>query len=101
MGKMVRAGAGARIFDKLEPEPELDPHKNGPAPQHCTVPNNTFLKLIYYLNQLKICTAYFLFCRVRLGGEYIGWGVYITLQIHFSHGKWDHQKEPYTDFLPA
>jgi hypothetical protein len=29
MGKMV--GAGAEIFDKLEPEP----HKNGPAPQHC------------------------------------------------------------------
>jgi hypothetical protein len=31
MGKMVRAGAG--IFDKLEPEP----HKNGPAPQHCSL----------------------------------------------------------------
>jgi hypothetical protein len=30
MGKMGRAGAGAGIFDKLEPEP----HKNGPAPQH-------------------------------------------------------------------
>jgi hypothetical protein len=29
LGKMVRAGAG--IFDKLEHEP----HKNGPAPQHC------------------------------------------------------------------
>jgi hypothetical protein len=29
MGKMV----GAEIFDKLEPEP----HKNGPAPQHCTI----------------------------------------------------------------
>jgi hypothetical protein len=28
--KIVRAGVG--IFDKLEPEPE--PHKNGPAPQH-------------------------------------------------------------------
>jgi hypothetical protein len=28
MGKMV--GAGAEIFDKLEPES----HKNGPAPQH-------------------------------------------------------------------
>jgi hypothetical protein len=28
MGKMVGAGAGAEIFDKLEP------HKNGPAPQH-------------------------------------------------------------------
>jgi hypothetical protein len=39
MGKMVKTGAGARIFDKLEPEPELEPelepHKNGPAPQHC------------------------------------------------------------------
>jgi hypothetical protein len=31
MGKMVGAGAGAEIFDKLEPEP----HKIGPAPQHC------------------------------------------------------------------
>jgi hypothetical protein len=30
---MVRAGAG--IFDKLVPEPELEPDKNGPAPQHC------------------------------------------------------------------
>jgi hypothetical protein len=29
MRKMVRSGAG--IFDKQEPEP----HKNGPAPQHC------------------------------------------------------------------
>jgi hypothetical protein len=33
MGKMVGAGAGAEIFDKLEPE--LEPHKNGPALQHC------------------------------------------------------------------
>jgi hypothetical protein len=32
MGKIVRAGAGAAIFDKLEQEPE--PDKNGPAPQH-------------------------------------------------------------------
>jgi hypothetical protein len=31
MGKEVRAGARAGIFDKLEPEP----HKNFPAPQHC------------------------------------------------------------------
>jgi hypothetical protein len=30
MGKMVRAGAGSKISDKLEPEP----HKNGPALQH-------------------------------------------------------------------
>jgi hypothetical protein len=28
----VRAGDGAGIFDKLEPE--LEPDKNGPAPQH-------------------------------------------------------------------
>jgi hypothetical protein len=28
MGKIVRAGAGAGIFDKLEPD------KKGPAPQH-------------------------------------------------------------------
>jgi hypothetical protein len=27
MGKIVRAGAGAAIFDKLEPEPELEPDK--------------------------------------------------------------------------
>jgi hypothetical protein len=27
---MVEAGAGAKIFDKPEPEP----HKNWPAPQH-------------------------------------------------------------------
>jgi hypothetical protein len=32
MGKIVRAGAGAGIFGK--PEPELEPDKNGPAPQH-------------------------------------------------------------------
>jgi hypothetical protein len=32
MGKIVRAGAGAGIFHKLEPE--LEPDKNGPAPQH-------------------------------------------------------------------
>jgi hypothetical protein len=30
MGKMVRAGA--ETLDKLEPE--LEQHKNGPAPQH-------------------------------------------------------------------
>jgi hypothetical protein len=36
MGKNVRAGAGvgAGIFDKLEPEPELEPDKNELAPQH-------------------------------------------------------------------
>jgi hypothetical protein len=40
MGKIIRAGAVAGIFDKLEPEPEpelepeLEPDKNGPAPQH-------------------------------------------------------------------
>jgi hypothetical protein len=32
MGKIFRAGTGAGIFDKLEPELETD--KNGPAPQH-------------------------------------------------------------------
>jgi hypothetical protein len=32
---MVGAGAGAEGFDQLEPEPELEPHKNGPALQHC------------------------------------------------------------------
>jgi hypothetical protein len=35
LGEMVRAGAEAGIFDKLEPEPELEPESNGPAPQHC------------------------------------------------------------------
>jgi hypothetical protein len=34
MGKMVGAGAGAEIFDKPEP------HKNGPAPQHCVNPQH-------------------------------------------------------------
>jgi hypothetical protein len=29
---MVRAGAGAGIIGKLEPV--LEPHKNGPTPQH-------------------------------------------------------------------
>jgi hypothetical protein len=32
MGKIVRSGAGAGIFDKLEPE--LKPDKNGPPLQH-------------------------------------------------------------------
>jgi hypothetical protein len=32
MEKMVGAGTGAEIFDKLEPVPK--PHKNGPALQH-------------------------------------------------------------------
>jgi hypothetical protein len=32
MEKIVRAGAGAGIFDKLEPE--LEPDKNGPAPHN-------------------------------------------------------------------
>jgi hypothetical protein len=36
MGKMV--GAGAEIFDQLEPEP----HKNGPAPQHWSQGNLGF-----------------------------------------------------------
>jgi hypothetical protein len=30
MGKIVGAGAGAELLDKLEPKP----HKNGPVPQH-------------------------------------------------------------------
>jgi hypothetical protein len=34
MGKLLLAGAGAGIFDMLDPEPELEPDKNGPAPQH-------------------------------------------------------------------
>jgi hypothetical protein len=39
MGKIVRAGAG--IFDKLKSEPELQPDKNGPAPQHWPQSNFT------------------------------------------------------------
>jgi hypothetical protein len=35
MGKMVQAGAGVGIFDKLEMEPESEPHKNGLTLQHC------------------------------------------------------------------
>jgi hypothetical protein len=34
MGKIIRAGAEEGIFDKLEPEPELEQDKNGPAPKH-------------------------------------------------------------------
>jgi hypothetical protein len=30
IGKIVKAGAGVEIFNKLEPVP----HKNRPAPQH-------------------------------------------------------------------
>jgi hypothetical protein len=35
-GKLSEHGAeaGGGIFDKLEPEPELEPDKNEPAPQH-------------------------------------------------------------------
>jgi hypothetical protein len=32
--KMVKAEAGAEIFVIMEPKPELEPHKNRPAPQH-------------------------------------------------------------------
>jgi hypothetical protein len=55
MGKMV--GAGAEIFDKLEPEPEpkfltswsrTGPNKNGPAPQHWSRPGGKE-------NKVKIC----------------------------------------------
>jgi hypothetical protein len=35
MGKIVRAGAGAGIFEKLDPELELEPDKHEPASQHC------------------------------------------------------------------
>jgi hypothetical protein len=46
---MVGAGAGAEIFDTLEPEL----HKNGPAPQHwMLVPQNSF-KSIYSLKIKK------------------------------------------------
>jgi hypothetical protein len=41
MGKIVRAGAGARTFDKLEPE--LEPDKNGPDPQHWYTVHNDLL----------------------------------------------------------
>jgi hypothetical protein len=43
MGKIARAEAraGAKIFDK--PEPELEPDKNGPAPQHWFKQSNSTL----------------------------------------------------------
>jgi hypothetical protein len=41
MWKMVRTGAGAGIFDKLEPE--LEPHKNGTAQQHWLPVPYTFI----------------------------------------------------------
>jgi hypothetical protein len=44
MGKMISAGAGAGVFDKLEPEPELEPVKNAPATQLRT----TVFKLIFH-----------------------------------------------------
>jgi hypothetical protein len=34
MGKIFQTGAGAAIFNMLEPEPKLEPEKNGPAQQH-------------------------------------------------------------------
>jgi hypothetical protein len=46
MGKIVRAGAGEGIFDKLEPEPELEPDKNAPAPQHWFNYRNQLLKFL-------------------------------------------------------
>jgi hypothetical protein len=58
MGKIVRAGAGAGIFDKLE----LEPDKNGPVPQHCqneqkttgtnTRTQNFFLRTPALINKL-------------------------------------------------
>jgi hypothetical protein len=58
MGKMAQAGAGAGIFDKLEPEP----HKNGPAPQHwyqlCTWRNSKIISEIGRQFQRKsVCTG--------------------------------------------
>jgi hypothetical protein len=47
---MVRAGVGAGIFDKLEPEP----HKYGPAPQHCSVHCSKFSK---FLPKSLCCTG--------------------------------------------
>jgi hypothetical protein len=48
MGKIVRAGAG--IFDKLEPE--LEPDKNGPAPQHwITVKSKSLLIILIELTE--------------------------------------------------
>jgi hypothetical protein len=41
MGKMVGAGAGAGIFDKLEP----DPHKNGTAPQRWLTRVNCYVRI--------------------------------------------------------
>jgi hypothetical protein len=33
-GKWSKLEQEPEFFDKLELEPELEPHKNGPAPQH-------------------------------------------------------------------
>jgi hypothetical protein len=48
MGQIVRtgAGAGAKTFDKLEPEPELEPDKNGPTPQHWSQKNSGFHNIL-------------------------------------------------------
>jgi hypothetical protein len=49
MRKLVRAEAGAGIFDKQETEPE--PHKNGPAPQHWQQhPQQFCYSFVYVLN---------------------------------------------------
>jgi hypothetical protein len=45
IGKIVLAGAGARIFEKLEPEP----HKNGPAPQHCLETANKYMFCLFFV----------------------------------------------------
>jgi hypothetical protein len=52
--KMVGSGAGAKIFDNLEPEPELElePHKNWPALQHCKERYYTIIrkeKIFFYI----------------------------------------------------
>jgi hypothetical protein len=57
----LKAGAGAEIFDKLEPEPESEPHKNGPAPQHCILYTETShgqKKPIIYSNRWKCPRIY-------------------------------------------
>jgi hypothetical protein len=51
MRKMVRAGAGAAIFDKQEPEPE--PHKNGPAPQLCQQLHSILIFSTYIISMAK------------------------------------------------
>jgi hypothetical protein len=77
MGKLARAGSGARIFDKLETEPHKngpEPHKNGPAPQHCWIlisgnfDRNGIQanRSVLYVLSLAVLRSRIIFMRLRL-----------------------------------